>query len=80
MLHKSKSLTLTDVRHIYHIPCLLEGIDLSRFPHQSISGRIVYHIEILVHVSFAQTGRVVHFVASTLGKQIGESNLTMAFE
>ena len=43
------------------------------FPHQTIAGRNVYYVEVLVQVSLSDW--VIHFYVSALGKVTGQKDL-----
>ncbi|KUM59884.1 hypothetical protein ACN42_g7253 [Penicillium freii] len=70
----------SDVRSVDYIECHFNGLDLSRFPHQTIAGQTVYYLEVSVEVSFPMTDRVIRFSARALGQDIGEKYLTMAHD
>ncbi|KAJ5404810.1 hypothetical protein N7465_006094 [Penicillium sp. CMV-2018d] len=70
----------SDVRCVDYIECHFNGLDLSRFPHQTIAGQTVYYLEVSVEVSFPMTDRVIRFSARALDQDIGEKYLTMAHD
>lgn len=69
-----------DVRCVDYIQCHFAGLDLTQFPHQTIAGQTVYHLEVLIQVSLAMTERAIHFSAYALGKEVGRKELAMAHD
>lgn len=68
------------MRRVDYIECHFNGLDLARFPHQTIAGQTVYYLEVSVEVSFPMTDRVIRFSVRALDQEIGEKYLTMAHD
>lgn len=65
------------MRRVDYIECHFNGLDLARFPHQTIAGQTVYYLEVSVEVSFPMIDRVTRFSARALGQEIGEKYLAI---
>ncbi|OJJ43061.1 hypothetical protein ASPZODRAFT_169644 [Penicilliopsis zonata CBS 506.65] len=58
------------------IACDFCNVDLSRFPHQIMAGRMMYELEIAIQVSL--TDHTIQFCAYALGQEIGRKEVLMA--
>ncbi|KAJ5970405.1 uncharacterized protein N7479_000323 [Penicillium vulpinum] len=67
----------SDAHCIDYITCHFNGLDLTRFPHQTITGQTVYYLELSIRVSLSATDRMMHLIAFALNREIGRKDLAM---